>query len=173
MHCIQYIAVKADNKEDAHGEVRGYLEGLMGDENSFSSWYDWFVTGGGRWSTSDDPYDDNYTGDVVHQSEDKFQEYLDTAHKFRLAQLDQHIEQAREINLSDLLDKLEDFEHDHYKVGMDLYPVKKLYDMALGIWDYNSYFFDIVNDTTNRKYLLEGIDNGADNWYLVPVDFHF
>jgi hypothetical protein len=173
MHCIQYIAVQADNKEYAHGEVKGYLEGLMGDEHNLSSWYDWFVTGGGRWSTSDDPYDDNYTGDVVHQSEDKFQEYLDTAHKFRLAQLNQHIEQAREVNLSDLLDKLEDFEHDHYKVGMDLYPVKKLYDMSLGIWDYNSYFFDIVNDTTNRKYLLEGIDNGADNWYLVPVDFHF
>jgi len=173
MHCIQYIAVKADNKEDAHGEVKGYLEGLMGDENNFSSWYDWFVTGGGRWSTSDDPYDDNYTGDVVHQSEPKFQEYLDTAHKFRLAQLNQHIEQARELNLSDLLDKLEDFEHDHFRVGMDLYSIKKLYDIALGIWDYNSYFFDIVNDSTNRKYMLDTIDNGADNWYLVPVDFHF
>src|SRR6056300_959682 len=106
MHCIQYIAVKADNKEDAHGEVRGYLEGLMGSEENLSSWYDWFVTGGGRWSTSDDPYDDTYTGDVVHQSEDKFQEYLDTAHKFRLAQLNKHIEEARELNLSDLLDKL-------------------------------------------------------------------
>jgi len=173
MHCIQYIAVKADNKEEAHGEVKGYLEGQMGDEYNLSSWYDWFVTGGGRWSTDTDPYNDNYTGDVVHQSEDKFQEYLDTAHKHRLAQLNQHIEQAREINLSDLLDKLEDFEHDHFKVGMDLYPIKKLYDMALGIWDYNSYFFDIVNDTTNRKYLLEGIDSGADSWYLVPVDFHF
>jgi hypothetical protein len=56
---------------------------------------------------------------------------------------------------------------------MDLYPINKLYDMALGVWDYNSYFFDIVNDSANRKYMLDTIDNGADNWYLIPVDFHF
>jgi hypothetical protein len=176
MHCIQYIATQADSTQEAFDDVKSHLEGFLGDDPftaGSATWYDWFVTGGGRWSTDDDPYNDNYTGDVVHQTDPKFQEYLDTAHKFRLAQLNQHIEQAREVNLSDLLDKLEDFEHDHYKVGMDLYPVKKLYDMSLGIWDYNSYFFDIVNDTTNRKYLVEGIDNGADNWYLVPVDFHF
>ena len=173
MHCIQYIAVKEESKQDAFDTVKCFLEGQMGNDENLSSWYDWFVTGGGRWSTSDDPYDDTYTGDVVHQSEDKFQEYLDTAHKFRLAQLNQHIEDAREINLPDLLDKLEDFEHDHYRVGMDLYSVKKLYDLALGIWDYNSYFFDIINDTTNRKSMLDSIDNGDKNWYLVPVDFHF
>jgi len=173
MHCIQYIATQADDVQEAFDHVKFDLETKMGDEQNLSSWYDWFVTGGGRWSTDDDPYNDNYTGDVVHQSNPKFQEYLDTAHKHRLAQLNEHIEQSRKVNLSDLLDKLEDFEHDHFRVGMDLYPIKKLYDMALGIWDYNSYFFDIVNDTTNRKYLVEGIDNGADNWYLVPVDFHF
>jgi hypothetical protein len=172
MHCIQYIATKADSVQEAHDEVRAYLETNMG-ESGYENWYDWFVTGGGRWSTSEDPYDDNYTGDVVHQSDPKFQEYLDTAHKYRLAHLDQYIEQARQINLSDLLDKLEDFEHDHFKVGMDLYPINKLYDMATGKWDYNSSFFDSVNDSTNRKYMLDTIDNGADNWYLVPVDFHF
>jgi hypothetical protein len=29
------------------------------------------------------------------------------------------------------------------------------------------------HDTTNTKYMRESIDKGADNWYLVPVDFHF
>lgn len=173
MHCIQYIAVKADNKEEAHGEVKGYLENNMGSEYNLSSWYDWFVTGGGRWSTDTDPYNDNYLGDVVHQTDPKFQEYLDNAHKFRLAQLNQHIEEARKINLSDIIDSLGDFEHDLFKVGMELYPINKIYDLAIGAWDYNSYFFDIVNDSTNRKYMLDGIDNGDKNWYLVPVDFHF
>ena len=172
MHCIQYIATKADSVQEAFDEVKSYLEINMG-ESGYENWYDWFITGGGRWSTSEDPYDDNYTKDVVHQSEDKFQEYLDTAHKYRLENLDQYIEQSRKINLSDLLDKLEDFEHDHFKVGMELYPVYKLYDMSTGKWDYNSSFFDSVNDSTNRKYMLEGIDKGDKNWYLVPVDFHF
>jgi hypothetical protein len=43
----------------------------------------------------------------------------------------------------------------------------------MGMWNYNSYFFDMMNESTNRKYMRESIDNGADNWYLVPVDFHF
>ena len=173
MHCIQYIATQADDVQEAFNNVKHDLEGKMGDEHHISSWYDWFVTGGGRWSTSDDPYNDDYTGDVAHQSDPKFQEYLDTAHKYRLKELNRNIEEARKINLTDLLDKLEDFEHDHFRVGMDMYPLNKLYDMSMGMWDYNSYFFDIVNDSTNRIYMLEAIDKGDKNWYLVPVDFHF
>ena len=172
MHCIQYVATQADDIQHAHSSVRHYLEVNMGD-SGYENWYDWFVTGGGRWSTSEDPYDDTYTNDVVHQSDPKFQEYLDTAHKYRLRVLNEYIEQSRKLNLSDLLDTLEDFEHDHFKVGMELYPITKLYDMATAKWDFNSYFFDSVNDSTNRKYMLESIDKGADDWYLVPVDFHF
>jgi hypothetical protein len=56
---------------------------------------------------------------------------------------------------------------------MDLYPIKKLYDMAVGDWDFNSYFFDIVNDSANMIHVKNSIDNGADNWYAVPIDFHF
>ena len=172
MHCIQYVATQADDIQQAHSSVKHYLEMNMG-EDGYQNWYDWFVTGGGRWSTDTDPYNDDYTKDVVHQSDPKFQEYLDTAHKYRLSELNGYIEQARKLNLSDILDTLEDFEHDHFKVGMELYPLTKLYDMATAKWDFNSYFMDSINDSTNRKYMLESIDNGADNWYLVPVDFHF
>jgi len=172
MHCIQYIATQADDVDQAFRSVKHYLEMNMG-ESGYENWYDWFVTGGGRWSTDTDPYNDEYTADVVHQSDPKFQEYLDTAHKYRLSSLNEYIEQAKKIDLADIIGKLEDFEHDHFKVGMDLYPINKLYDMSTGKWDYNSYFFDSHNDTTNRKYMLDGIDNGDKNWYLVPVDFHF
>ena len=173
MHTIQYIAIKADSPYEAFRDVQNYLEINMG-ESGEENWYDWFVTGGGRWASNPEAqYDNNFMDDVVHQSDKKFQEYLDTAHKWRLETLDQYIEQARKLNLSDIIDKLGDFEHDHFRVGMELYPITKLYDMATAKWDFNSYFFDIVNDSTNRKYMLESIDNGADNWYLVPVDFHF
>ena len=174
MHTIQYIATQADDVDEAFRSVKSYLEEHLGGEyDNHNAWYDWFVTGGGRYSTSEDPYDDNYTKDVVHQSDPKFQEYLDTAHKFRLNTLNEYIEQARKVNLSDIIDKLGDFEHDHYAVGHELYPVKKLYDLSIGMWDYNSYFFDIRHDTANRIHMLKSIDNGAKDWYLVPVDFHF
>jgi hypothetical protein len=56
---------------------------------------------------------------------------------------------------------------------MDLYPIKKLYDMAVGDWDFNSYFFDIVTDSSNMIHVKNSLDKGADDWYAVPVDFHF
>ncbi len=172
MHVIQYLATRADDKNHAFQSVKSYLEENMG-EYGYDNWYDWFVTGGGRFSNSEDPYDDNYQDEVVHQSEAKFEEYLDTSHKYRQQELSQYEEEARKLNLAELLDNLQDFEFDHYKVGSQLYPLKQLYDMCMGVWNYNSYFMDIENDSTNRKYMRESIDKGADNWYLVPVDFHF
>ena len=48
------------------------------------------------------------------------------------------------------------------------------YDVNVYVLEnYNSYFFDIINDTASMKSLQNSIDNGADDWYLVPVDFHF
>lgn len=174
MHVIQYIATQADSAEEAHSKVKHYLEIELGDGDNYNNWFDWFVTGGGRWATGEEnQYNDNYTGDVVHQSDPKFEEYLDTAHKYRLESLNEYIEQARKVNLTELLDNLGDFEFDHFKTGAELYPVNQIYQMSMGTWNYNSYFFDTENDSTNRKYMRQSIDNGADNWYLVPVDFHF
>ena len=173
MHVIQYIAVKADDVSHAHRSVKGYLEDQLGSGDTHNTWFDWFVTGGGRWATTEDQYDDNWTGDVRHQTDPEFEEYLDTAHKYRQQELSTYEEEARKINLTEILDSLQDFEFDHFKAGMELYPIKKLYDMCMGVWDYQSYFFDIENDSTNRKYMREAIDKGDNDWYLVPVDFHF
>jgi hypothetical protein len=42
-----------------------------------------------------------------------------------------------------------------------------------GKWDFNSYFFDMTSQSVNEKFMLESIDKGEKNWYLVYVDFHF
>ena len=172
MHCIQYIATKADDVEDAHSNVKHYLENLMGDEG-YGTWYDWFVTGGGRWATGDNQYNDEYTQDVAHQSSPKFQEYLDKAKEFRQSEINSYLEKARAVNLTELLDMVDPEDEWNFKVGHQLYDIKKLYDITMGSWDYTSYFFDSENDTVVTKYMLEAIDKGDDNWYLVPVDFHF
>ena len=174
MHVIQYIATKADNIDEAFRTVKGYLEAHLGSEDYPSDvWYDWFVTGGGRWSSSTDPYDDDYTDDVAHQSSPKFQEYLDTATRYKKEELTRYIQNARKINLKEILDLAEAGEEDYFKVGHQLYEIKQIYEMTLGVWNYNAYFFDTVNDTTVSKYMQESIDKGDTNWYIVPVDFHF
>ena len=172
MHCIQYIATKADSPEEAHSDVKAYLENLMGEEG-YGMWYDWFVTGGGRWATGDNQYNDEYTGDVAHQSSASFEAHLAKAKEYRQAEIKNYLEQARKVNLTELLDMVDLEDEYNFKVGHQLYDIKKLYDITMGSWDYTSYFFDMQNDTVVTKYMLEAIDKGEDNWYLVPVDFHF
>ena len=173
MHTIQYIAVQADDTDMAFRSVKDNLETHLGDEYTNNAWYDWFVTGGGRWSTSEDPYDDEYQKDVVHQSSPKFQEYLDTATRFKKEELTRYIQNARKINLQEILDLAEAGEEDYFKVGHQLYEIKQIYEITLGVWNYNSYFFDIHHDSADMIHMKNSIDNGADSWYLVPVDFHF
>jgi hypothetical protein len=175
MHTIQYIAVQADEQDQAFRTVKYHLESLLGNdpESSTDTWFDWFVTGGGRWSTSEDPYDDDYQNDVVDQDSPKFQVYLERAKEFRQTSLMDYVAESEKIVVGKVISDVAVSGGENFKAGMELYPIKKIYDIAMGEWDYNSYFFDIMNDTASMKSLQESIDNGAKDWYLVPVDFHF
>jgi hypothetical protein len=177
MHVIQYVATKADDVESAHSQVKSYLESHLGSE-SYSSdvWYDWFVVGGGRWASGENQYNDNYTGDVVSQDSPKFQEYLDIAHKYKLEASAADLKYAREVDVSALLDSIENNQEGLYPMydeANKLYPFRNLYNQLIGMWGPDSYFFDIENDTTHPKYMLQAIDNDTKKWYIVPVDFHF
>ena len=176
MHTIQYIATQADDVDHAFRSVKDYLENKMGDEYNLSSWYDWFVTGGGRWASNDDPYDDSFTGDVVHQDDPKFHDYLLKAHEYHMADLAAVVDRSREINLTEILDDIDmnkEGMYPHMTASVHLYPLSKLHDMVSGQWSYYSYFFDIINEISYPTILRESIDKGVDNWYIVPVDFHF
>ena len=177
MHVIQYVATKADDVESAHRQVKDYLETHMGSEEFPSDvWYDWFIVGGGRWSSAPDPYDDEWIVDVVHQDSPKFQEYLDQAHKWRLEATEVDLKYARDINIAAIFDNIENNQEGMYPMFAEasaLYPFKKLYDHVSGTWGPDSYYFDIDNDCTHPTYMRQGIDNGDKNWYIVPVDFHY
>jgi hypothetical protein len=175
MHTIQYIAVQADDVDHAFRSVKDNLETQLGNdpESPTNTWFDWFVTGGGRWSSSEDSYDDNYQGDVVHQSSPKFQEYLDKAIGFRKDSLNEYLADIKKLDLQQTLDSIEASQGDDFRAGMYLYPFSQVYHITMGTWNYNSYFFDIHHDSANMTHMKKSIDNGADSWYLVPVDFHF
>ena len=175
MHVLQRIAVQADDKSHAFYSVKHYLESQMGgSEYSYPSWYDWFVTGGGRWNDSGkDSYDDDDQSMTVSYEEEP-RKFLDTVNEGiaqRMVEFNQYRKTFNEknVDINSVLDK--------YDGQMDfsfaLYDLYKMIDMTQGKWDFNSYFYDMHHDTTNTKYMLDSIDTGNKNWYLVFVDFHF
>lgn len=180
MHVLQWIAVGAEDKNEAYAKVEHSLEEMIGSyESPTNTWFDWFVVGGGRWNTKEDDdfkeaYVEGKTNLIVSAKDtpDEFDERVLQAMESRQAEFDGY---AKDIDQS-IIDKIiKDYnprEYDFAKFST-IYPIKKLIDMAYGIWDFNSYFFDLVNDTTVPKYMFESLDNGDKDWYLVPVDFHF
>ena len=180
MHVLQWIATEAEDKDEAYRRVEDTLQNMLGDfESPTNTWYDWFVVGGGRWNTEGDEsataaYTEGKTNLIVSAKEqpDEFDERVLQAMESRKAEFDGY---AKDVD-SSILDKIiKDYNPREYDfvAFQSLYPIKKLIDMAYGEWDFNAYLYDMVNDSTTPKYLLEAIDKDPENWYLVPVDFHF
>ena len=178
MHVIQYIAVKSDSAENAHGSVQQYLETQLGTDEytPVSAWFDWFVVGGGRWASGENQYNDEYTGDVASQDDPRFEEYLTKAHKYKLEATMDDLKYARKVDVAALLDKIENDQeglYPMYAVTTELYAFYCLYKQLSGMWGPDSFYFDMEHDSTNLTHMKEAIDNGDKDWYLVPVDFHF
>jgi hypothetical protein len=180
MHVLQWIAVHAYEKDEALQRVQHNLSEMLGEyESTTNTWFDWFVAGGGRWNVGEsednkEAYVEGKTNLVLSAKEepDLFDERVLQSMELRKAEFDGY---AKDIDTS-ILDKIiKDYNPREYDfvAFQSLYPIKKVIDMAYGVWDMNSYFYDMENDTTTPKYLFEGIDKDPENWYLVPVDFHF
>ena len=175
MHVLQWIAVQADSKDEAFRTVKDTLESELGNsEYASAAWFDWFVTGGGRWNPNpDSQYFDGDQSMVISYAEDK-DNYLSRVAESIQSRMDEFNGyrkqyESKEIDLNDKLD--------NYKGVMnydfELYPLKKMIDMIQGEWDFNSYFYDMHHASTNTSHMEKAIDLNPDVWYLVPVDFHF
>jgi hypothetical protein len=172
MHVLQYIAVKSDSPEEAIDRVRTELEQSLSNDGSTTSWYDWFVTGGGRWNPNSDPYKDGETNMVVSSKDSKaFEETVASCIESRIAEFKRYREEWERsgINLEATLDGYEGTTD----YSMSLYPVSKMIDMLQGEWDFNSYFYDLENWSTNPIHMTKDRINVGGSWYLIPVDFHF
>ena len=182
MHVLQWIAVEADEedtKQDVLLSVQGNLEDMLNPDYSGGSWFDWFVAGGGRWNVGqeeefDEAYKEGKTNMIIHAGTDldKFKERIATSLEARKAEFDRYASEAKPELLEKVIAGYNPNQTD-YSYFTDLYSIKKVIDMAFGDWDFNSYYFDMTNQTTNPQYVLEAIDKKPNLWYLVPVDFHF
>ena len=175
MHVLQRIAIQADDKDHAFRAVKDTLERELGNnEYSTNTWYDWFVTGGGRWNTNDkDGYDDNDQSMTISYDEEpeKFIEAVNEGIEARVSEFNTYRKYFNEknVDINAYLDKYDG----QMDFSMELYDLSKMIDMIHGKWDFNSYFYDMHHDSTNTMHMLRSLDKGDKNWYIVFVDFHF
>jgi hypothetical protein len=176
MHVLQWIAVEAESKDDAVIQVHEFLNTEPG------TWYDWFIVGGGRWNPEADDYKPS-SNMVLGLEEDgltAIHDKIDYCMSFRKKEFDRYRSEVDALvpTVSEYLDKYDPYEIDY---SFTLYPLKKTIDMLHGVWDSNSYFFDMVAMSASPRWLRNKL-NGTDtedagsifeSLYLVPVDFHF
>jgi hypothetical protein len=171
MHVLQWIAVKS---EEDFEEAAGLVEEFLDEElNPGSSWFDWFVIGGGRFNPEQDSYNTSYNMviDLEEHGLSAIQEKVDWAITARMNEFGMYRKQFEASNVN--VDKKLDSYAGITQYDFDLYGMKKMIDMLQGNWDFNSYFYDMEHYSTNPKFMLDKLASGDVNWYLVPVDFHF
>jgi hypothetical protein len=172
MHVLQYIAVQADNKDEAFRTVKDTLESELGNnEFATNSWFDWFVVGGGRF-VEGNPYAESADKIVSYDEAPlDYRSMIDKAISNRMDEFESYRQSYNEKGI-DLDNKLDSY-RGVMNYDFELYPLKKMIDMIQGEWDMNSYFYDMHHASTNPDHMYKNIDLGNKNWYLVPVDFHF
>ena len=170
MHTLQYIAIQSEDKESAANTVKNLLEEEL---NPGSSWYDWFVVGGGRFSPNEeDQYDD--TAETVISYADtpaEFDTMVGASLKHKGAEFQSLLTEYK-LSGTNLIEMFEAW-NGEMEYSMSLYPVKKMIDIMQGHWDYTSRLYDITNWSTNTHHMNRSLADGNKNWFLVPVDFHF
>jgi hypothetical protein len=172
MHVLQWIAVQADNDDEAMRSVEEHLTTQMGNEYHMSSWYDWFVIGGGRFNPDQNPYQSS-SNMIIGYKEDpeKFKDQIAQCMTNRVDEFNNYRRSYDEKNI-DMNTKLDSYTGE-MQYDFELYPLKKMIDMIQGEWDYNSYYYDQYHDSTNTEHMKKKLDIDDNSWYLVPVDFHF
>ena len=174
MHVLQWIAVKAETADEAYQFVEDQLQTIL---NESQTWYDWYVCGGGRWNVAEnedwkEAYKEGKTNMII--SSDNLAEFHERVNKciqYRVEEFNRYRDELTASGI-DINNKLDSYDG-NMQYDFDLYPLGKMIDMVQGEWDFNSYFYDIENWSTNTKHMLDDIKDVGGVWYLVPVDFHF
>jgi hypothetical protein len=185
LHTLHYIAVEADNKQQAFDKV---VVSLLPNEDGYrlADWSDWHVVGGGRWSTNAetskdfmDGYRDDST-DVISYAEnkEKFQEAQTYVGKFKSEAMNRAIKEFKPDKfISDMVDYASEGGRSEYNgdTMMSAYTMKEAATMLMGGWTPDSGLYDLEEHIAELTYLKERLDKPEEavRQYLVPVDFHF
>lgn len=171
MHTLQYVAIS--DVEDKEAAARA-VENLLNEElNPGSSWYDWFVVGGGRFNPDQSKqYDDDYEAVISYaDTPDIFDEKVLQSQQAKGREF-QELYTDYKLNKEEVEKIFENWNGD-MEFSMSLYPLRKMLDIVQGHWDYTTRLYDITNWSTNTHHMNRSIAEGNKNWFLVPIDFHF
>ena len=101
MHVLQWIAVEAEDKDEAYRTVESTLEDMLNPDYQ-NGWFDWFVVGGGRWNVGDDEdfdsaYKEGKTNLIIHAGTelDKFKERIATSLEARKSEFDRYASEVK------------------------------------------------------------------------------
>jgi hypothetical protein len=157
MHCLQWVAVEADGKDDAKFAVESRLEA------GYFTWSDW-ASVGGRWSDLD--------GGVVLSLKDdaeKCAEIIANSFTSREAEVK---ELLTDLDINGVMAWVHEVVAPGGKTGYnyDACRLKAVLDIALGHSTPDSHFYDLSVDSVSPHYITEG---ESDATHLVAVDFHY
>lgn len=173
MHVLHWVAVEADSIEDAFYEVVNSLE--VDEGRSWAEWSDWHVVGGGRWSNSQ--YEDSPELVKEYKSTpDSFEETLDWCRNARVEEVQSMFDRA---DIAKFEQSIHNYLHsggnpdEKEKYDLNVYFFHKIAEILSGWYGSNSYFYDLVNHTSEMSYTYDRMKNNPTKQYLVPVDFHY
>lgn len=192
MHVLHWVAVKNDENDTDMNEAKESAAShvnhtLTGDERPYENWYDWFVVGGGRFLENTEQYEST-SSNVISFAEDpkKFTKTIREALESRATGIRSRLARIAEANEKDgksFEERVEDYItqslSDSTEYPHDIFSTMYLYAsvsrMSAEYWLPDTYFYDLSNGTTEMRYLLKdlGESENGDNWFLVPVDFHY
>jgi hypothetical protein len=159
MHTLHWIAVEADNAEEA-------LETVIANfQDSEGQWFDWFHEEiGGRWADQD--WCKIYQGKNIFIG-------LDRVKDNRKHEVERALEK---IDISEFESQLNNYDGSDVVTSdysMNLWRITKMAKLLSGEWTCDSYFFDMVYGSGTISDLLKRIESDPDKQFLVPIDFHF
>ena len=160
MHTLHWIAVVADNAEEAVAEVH---DTLLNTESE--NWWDWFDDSiGGRWADND--WCKIYQGKDIAIG-------LDHVKANRKAEVERAL---AHIDLSEFESQLSGYDGEDVVTNdysMNLWRITKVAEILSGGWNCDSYFYDMYYGHGTMGDLLKRLESDPDKQFLVPVDFHF
>lgn len=177
MHVLHYVAVEADDKNQATSRVDIALNESL--ENG-GTWFDWFVVGGGRFTTPEgahfsEAYNDT-SDNTISYTEDQLEFYATLKKQVRIRK-EQFEDRLSRVDESKIKQSIAQFRAtDEEAVGQDrvaIYNLKELSETLLGYWNPDSYFYDMESFDCDVQPIKDRIKNNPTQQFLVPVDFHF
>lgn len=194
MHVLNWIAIRGTVLDDVYKKVNDFLK-----ENK-NSWYDEFIVGGGRWNTgvgkelcakakTKTKLPDNVTFDgegKVHHNmllnyKLRNEDYLiiindiKAARSMTMENFKKRYESIIETIPSDMDSYIQNNESELYnnKNELNRYSMRHIMNIINGEWNEDSYFYDMESNSSKMSFLNERlINNGSEQEWLVPVDFH-